>query len=93
MFVVWIAAWVALGNLHGRLSGNSASVAARGLEPPRYSGLIRGFVAAALSGAAFYAISGIWRPFDPQGWDYALHFGAWTIAYLPGFAALLVRRT
>ena len=93
MFVVWIAVWVAVGVLHKRLSGNSASVVARGLKPPRYSGLIRGFVAAVLSGATFYAISGIWRPFDPHGWDYAVHFGAWTIAYLPGFAVLLVGRT
>jgi hypothetical protein len=43
------------------------------------------------SGVAFYAISGIWRPFDPVGWDYAVHAAAWTLAYLPGFAALLVR--
>ena len=34
--------------------------------------------------------SGIWRPFNPVGWDYAVHFAAWTIAYLPGFAALMV---
>jgi hypothetical protein len=32
-------------------------------------------------------------PFDPRGWDYARHFVYWTVAYLPGFAALLsVRR-
>ena len=48
--------------------------------------------AAVTSGTAFYAISGIWRPFDPQGWDYAVHFGAWTLAYLPGFAALFLSR-
>ena len=46
------------------------------------------------SGLGFYLISGIWRPFDPKGWDYAVHFLSWTIAYLPGFVALLypVRR-
>jgi hypothetical protein len=92
MFVVWIAVWVALGLLHEHLSGNRESVGERRLEPRRYSGLVRGCVAAVLSGAAFYAISGIWRPFDPHGWDYAVHFGAWTIAYLPGFAVLLVRQ-
>jgi len=83
MFLVWIAIWVALGVLGERL--RTGTVNLRG-------GLARGGVAAIASGAAFYAISGIWRPFDPSGWDYATHFGAWTLAYLPGFAALLVRR-
>jgi hypothetical protein len=48
--------------------------------------------AAAGSGLAFYLISGIWRPFDPVGWDYAVHFAAWTIAFLPGFTALATKR-
>ncbi|HET9469041.1 MAG TPA: hypothetical protein VFO48_11540 [Vicinamibacterales bacterium] len=52
----------------------------------------RGVLAMAGSGLGFYAISGIWRPFDPQGWDYAVHFLSWTVAYLPGFLALLVAR-
>jgi hypothetical protein len=37
----------------------------------------------------FYAISGIWFPFNLHG-DYAVHFLYWTIAYFLGFAALLV---
>ena len=53
----------------------------------------QGVIAAIASGLGFYAISGIWRPFDPEGWDYLVHFGAWTIAYFPGFAALLVSRS
>lgn len=53
----------------------------------------RGIVAMIGSGLGFYLISGIWRPFDPEGWDYAVHFLSWTVAYLPGFLALLVRRT
>ena len=81
MCVVWIAIWVALAVLYARLSETQAGLGAV---------LIRGTVAALTSGTAFYAISGIWRPFDPQGWDYAVHFGAWTLAYLPGFAALLI---
>ena len=52
----------------------------------------RGAIAAVASGLGFWAISGIWRPFNPQGWDYAVHFGAWTVAYFPGFAALLIAR-
>ena len=49
-------------------------------------------LAAVGSGLGFYAISGIWMPFNPHGWDYAKHFVYWTLAYLPGFAALLVRK-
>ena len=83
MFLVWIAIWVALGVLGGWLRTGALDLRA---------GLARGGVAAVTSGAAFYAISGIWRPFDPRGWDYATHFCAWTLAYLPGFAALLLAR-
>jgi hypothetical protein len=68
-----------------------------GLLPLRPRGgfgevLIRSILAALGSGIGFYAISGIWFPFKPRGWDYAVHFAAWTVAYLPAFAALLVRR-
>ncbi|MPZ18171.1 MAG: hypothetical protein GEV06_09700 [Luteitalea sp.] len=83
MFASWIGLWVALGWLSGRVLRNQASVA---------KALARGLVAAVVSGIAFYAISGIWLPFRPRGWDYLAHFGAWTLAYLPGFAALLVTR-
>ena len=79
MFVVWFGIWGALGLWYGRLAGVSRP-------------LLRGAIAAVASGLAFYAISGIWTPFDPQGWDYAIHFAAWTVAYLPGFAALLIRQ-
>ena len=81
MFVSWIAIWMALALVNARLHGQRASAA--GVAA-------RGAIAAVASGIAFYAISGIWDPFDPSGWDFAVHFAAWTIAYLPGFAALLV---
>jgi hypothetical protein len=83
MFVVWVGVWMAFGLLYSRL---------RGTRIYRYEVLLRGAIAAIASGLAFYAISGIWRPFDPDGWDYAVHFGAWTLAYFPGFAALLFAR-
>jgi hypothetical protein len=51
----------------------------------------RGVFAMIGSGLGFYLISDIWRPFNPEGWDYAVHFLSWTAAYLPGFAALLYR--
>jgi hypothetical protein len=82
MFLVWAGTWVALAFLYAWLSG-------RGLTPPV---LARGFIAAVASGLAFYLISGIWRPFNPEGWDYAVHFAAWTAAYFPGFAALFLAR-
>jgi hypothetical protein len=81
MFVVWVAIWLVLAVLYARLSQRQIELTAV---------LGRGAAAAITSGIAFYGISGIWRPFDPQGWDYAMHFGAWTLAYLPGFAALLL---
>jgi hypothetical protein len=54
--------------------------------------MLRGILAMVGSGLGFYLISGIWRPFNPQGWGYAVHFLSWTVAYLPGFLALLVTR-
>ena len=82
MFVAWFGVWIALGLLNERFrQGPGIGRAAA-----------RGVLAAVVSGAAFYLVSGIWRPFNPQGWDYLVHFGAWVLAYLPGFAALLVAK-
>lgn len=50
--------------------------------------LLRGVLAMVGSGLGFYLISDIWRPFNPEGWDYAVHFLSWTIAFLPGLLAL-----
>jgi hypothetical protein len=80
LFVLFVGLWVALGVLNGRVLQRRHSVPAV---------LSRSVLAALGSGLGFYAISGIWFPFDPHGWDYAKHFVYWTIAYLPGFAALL----
>jgi len=83
MFVLFVALWVGLGILTGRLlqrRDNMGEV------------VVRSTLAALGSGLGFYVISGIWMPFNPHGWDYAKHFLYWTIAYLPGFAALLIRR-
>jgi hypothetical protein len=80
MFVVWAGVWMALAFLYSYLSGRHAGGVV----------VARGAIAAAASGLAFYLISGIWRPFGPEGWDYAFHFAAWTFAYFPGFAALML---
>jgi hypothetical protein len=80
MFLVWAGVWGALAFLYAWLSGRA----------PTRAVLARGLIAAAASGLAFYLISDIWRPFNPEGWDYAAHFAAWTAAYFPGFAALFM---
>ena len=80
MFAVWFVLWIALGLAHDWL----------GPRAGRASAIGRGLAAAIVSGIAFYFVSDIWFPFDPRGWDYLVHFGAWTLAYGPGFMALLV---
>jgi hypothetical protein len=75
MFVAWMGLWVGFGLISG--SAIRISVA-------------RGVVAAVLSGAAFYAISGIWTRPGPGDPDYLYHYLCWTVAFLPGFLALLV---
>jgi hypothetical protein len=81
LFVLFVGLWVALGVLNGRVLQQRDSAG---------TVLLRSLLAAVGSGLGFYAISGIWFPFAPHGWDYAKHFVYWTIAYLPGFAALLL---
>lgn len=81
MFLSWIGLWFGLAWLAQRLFAASAS--------PRQA-LLRAVIAAFGSAAAFYAVSGIWmRP--PPTPNYAWNFAAWTIAFLPGSAALLWR--
>jgi len=83
LFVMFVALWVALGVLARRVLQRGERIGVV---------LLRSAVAAIGSGLAFYAISGIWFPFNPHGLDYAKHFVYWTVAYLPGFAALLWSR-
>ena len=80
MFFVWAFVWIALAVLVTRILPTPIAPNAP---------MVRGVLAMIGSGLGFYLISGIWRPFDPKGWDYAVHFLSWTIAYLPGFVALL----
>ena len=80
MFFVWAFVWIALAVLVTRI-----------LRAPEATHVfvLRGVLAMMGSGLGFYLISGIWRPFDPEGWDYCVHFLSWAVAYLPGFLALL----
>jgi hypothetical protein len=84
LFVLFVLLWVALGILTGRMLQRRDRMT---------TVLARSALAAVGSGLAFYAISGIWMPFNPHGWDYAKHFVYWTIAYLPAFTALLSTRS
>ena len=82
MFPAWALLWLLFAALDAALNRRpvlTAEMAARGA------------IAAILSGAAFWAISGIWLEHPPEGPDYAWNFVAWTFAYVPGFAALLVQ--
>jgi hypothetical protein len=83
MFIAWVAAWIGLAAVNEVLRSHSSAMRVA---------VGRGVLAAVASGVAFYFVSGIWRPFNPAGWDYLVHFGAWTLAFLPGFAALLISR-
>jgi hypothetical protein len=84
MFLIWAFVWAALAVLTGRILL---------LERESWGVVTSRAAAAAIgSGIAFYLISGIWRPFDPHGWDYALHYVSWTLAYFPGLAALIWKK-
>ena len=83
MFVMWMARWVACAVF---------AIADGARRPPHREALVRGGLAAVGSGLAFYAISGIWLKPAAGGPDYAYHFLCWTIAFLPGFLALLVTK-
>jgi hypothetical protein len=83
MFVLWMALWVAFGLLVARALGEPRQAMA--------GAWLRGTMAAIGSGLAFYAVSGIWTQHRDGGPDYPYNFACWTIAFLPGFAALLLR--
>jgi hypothetical protein len=83
MFPAWMLLWLMFASLDSVLRGRPAV----SIEM-----LVRGAAAALLSGAAFWAISGIWLDRDPDGPNYMWNFLCWTFAYFPGFAALLLSR-
>jgi hypothetical protein len=81
MFPAWMLFWICFGVLLKALGGERTWSAA----------LLRGLVAALISGLAFYAISGIWTRPPRGGPNYWYNFGAWSFAFLPGFLALFFR--
>ena len=82
MFPMWMLFWLCFALLQDRLSP---------VRQPRVA-VLRGLIAAVLSGLAFYAISGIWTRPSPGGPDYLRHFLSWSFAFLPGFVALFAGR-
>ena len=81
LLATWVAMWLVTAWLQraarGRLEGPARTAA-------------RGGLAALGSGLAFWTIAGIWTSPDPEGPDLVRHFFAWSWAFLPGFAALLL---
>ena len=81
MFPAWMLLWILFAVLQYWLSKKESLGAA----------LARGLAAALLSGAAFYAISGIWINDSHSNPNLLRHFAAWSFAFLPGFLALFWR--
>jgi hypothetical protein len=82
MFIAWMLLWILFGLLQYWLSKKESIGTA----------VVRGIAAAILSGAAFYAISGIWTNDSHSNPNLVRHLWSWTVAFLPGFIALFLRR-
>jgi hypothetical protein len=81
MFPAWMLFWILFAILQQQLREGERLTAA----------VIRGLVAAVLSGLAFYAISGIWTGPSHDEPILAVRFAAWSFAFLPGFLVLFRR--
>lgn len=81
LVAAWVVMWLAFATLESQL---------RRVQPGR-DAAARALAAAALSGIAFYLISGIWTEHGAAP-NYLRNFASWTFAFFPGFAALLWRR-
>lgn len=80
MLPAWMLLWILFALLQKVLSrGERMGVA-----------LKRGVLAALLSGFAFYLISDIWIH-EARHPGMLVHFGAWSFAFLPGFASLFAK--
>jgi hypothetical protein len=81
MLAAWFLLWMLLAVTDGMV-----------LRQQRRPGgaLTRGAIAGVASGLAFYAVSGMWRNWEPASINYAEHFLRWAVAFAPGFAALQI---
>ena len=81
MFAGWGVGWLLRGYGEGRVLSRP--------QRPWLTLLTRGVIAAALSGVAFYAISGtVWGRPPAGGRNYLQHFVAWIVAWAPGIIAI-----
>ena len=78
MYLSWVLLWIFIGYLDGPILRRTAAAAA----------IVRGLIAAAASGVAFYLVSGMWTNWSPATINYLDHFVRWTVAFLPGFLVL-----
>lgn len=83
LLITWAGMWIGIALLL-RWSARQASDVRQSV--------VRGLLAAILSGAAFATVSWMWTAPAPGGPSVPLHFVCWTWALLPGFATLLLRR-
>ncbi len=81
MFPAWMLFWILFAILQQKLREGDRMSAA----------VVRGTIAAILSGLAFYAISGIWTGPSHHEPMVAVRFAAWSFAFLPGFLVLFRR--
>jgi hypothetical protein len=81
MFIAWMWVWMITAFVNRWAQGSGERLG---------STLARGAAAAVLSGIAFWAISGIWLGGSTRNPNYAFNFVSWFIAFLPGFACLLL---
>ncbi len=83
MFVCWMGLWIAFALWDRKLR--------REQTPPK-SAVLRGALAAILSGAGFTPIYLLWTNPPAEGNNYLIFFAAWLIAFFPGFLPLMLRR-
>jgi hypothetical protein len=83
----WVVTWLLLAVLEGRWLRAEARRSWRAI-------LVRGTVAAALGGTAFYLVMNtLWGAPPATGRNYALQFAAWAFAWAPGLLTLSVSRS
>ncbi len=83
MVVAWMALWVALAFV-GNTASSRAETGSRTVT--------RGVLAALTAGLGFWMISDIWLGAHTPGPLYWRNFAYWCVAFVPGFAALLLWR-
>jgi hypothetical protein len=82
MLVSWLLLWIMLAALQTHLDGRVDMAKAVG----------RGFATAIAAGLGFAVVLfQLYRGWPPEQFSFALHFVAWSMAYLPGLWVLFKR--